>query len=274
MTRGESLIFAAWIGIFGGFLVPRVLGFLTSDLDSVVTVTGIGTGLSVIGAVFLVVLIWWIEGRILKRRQEQLAAAGDASAPGEAEVVAPVAEPSATPVVPDVVQTRSAFAAAPSLSASPVLLEEPAMGPPAEPVPDAPSPAEPGPPQPLAAAVERPTEPARAPARVEPAPAEAQPAPPGPAPDVASTRDPAPPAVPTGAPNLTIRVSSRGMMTAEMDGQSEHVMLDDLGAYAEALSHVGGMATIVVPSDDGMPGLIAKRAQRILEDAGVTVTLA
>jgi hypothetical protein len=50
-------------------------------------------------------------------------------------------------------------------------------------------------------------------------------------------------------------------------------MLDDLGAYAEALSHVGGSATIAVPSDDGMPGLIAKRAKRILEDAGVQVTL-
>jgi hypothetical protein len=76
-----------------------------------------------------------------------------------------------------------------------------------------------------------------------------------------------------GPPNLTIRISTRGMMTAEMDGELEHVMLDDLGPYAEALSHVGGTATIVVPSDEGMPGLISKRAQRILEDAGVRVTI-
>jgi hypothetical protein len=83
----------------------------------------------------------------------------------------------------------------------------------------------------------------------------------------------APPVV-AGPPNLTIRISSRGMMTAELDGEVEHVMLDDLGQYAEALSHVGGTATIVLPSDEGMAGLIAKRAQRILEDAGVTVTIA
>ena len=63
-------------------------------------------------------------------------------------------------------------------------------------------------------------------------------------------------------------------MTAEMDGEIEHVMLDDLGPYAEALSHVGGTATLHVPADEAMPGLIARRAQRILEDAGVQVTLA
>ena len=64
------------------------------------------------------------------------------------------------------------------------------------------------------------------------------------------------------------------MMTAELDGEVEHVMLDDLAQYAEALSHVGGTATIHVPADEGMPTLIGKRAQRILEDAGVHVRLA
>ena len=64
------------------------------------------------------------------------------------------------------------------------------------------------------------------------------------------------------------------MLTAELDGEVEHVMLDDLTPYGEALSHVGGTATIHVPTDEGMPALIAKRAQRILEDAGVPVTLA
>jgi hypothetical protein len=64
------------------------------------------------------------------------------------------------------------------------------------------------------------------------------------------------------------------MLTAEMDGEIEHVMLDDLGPYAEALSDVGGSATIHIPTDEGMPALIGKRAQKILEDAGVSVTLA
>jgi len=85
---------------------------------------------------------------------------------------------------------------------------------------------------------------------------------------------PAAPPPSAGPPNLTIRVTSRGLMTAELDGEIEHVMLDDLGPYAEALSHVAGTATIHVPNDDGMPALIGKRAQRILEDAGVQVTLA
>jgi hypothetical protein len=74
MTRGEALVFAAWIGLFGGFIVPRVLGFFTSDIRTLLTISAIGTGFVVIGAIFLVVLIWWIEGRVLKRREAQLAA--------------------------------------------------------------------------------------------------------------------------------------------------------------------------------------------------------
>ena len=61
-------------------------------------------------------------------------------------------------------------------------------------------------------------------------------------------------------------------MTAEMEGEVEHVILDDLGPYAAALAEAGGSATIVLPSDDSMTDLIGRRAQRILEDAGVQVT--
>jgi hypothetical protein len=77
---------------------------------------------------------------------------------------------------------------------------------------------------------------------------------------------------PERPPHLTIRVASRGMMTAELDGQTEHIILDDLTAYGSALSKAGGRASIVVPQDDDMARLIARRAQRILEDAGVSVT--
>jgi outer membrane biosynthesis protein TonB len=76
-----------------------------------------------------------------------------------------------------------------------------------------------------------------------------------------------------GPPHLTIRVTSRGMITAEMDGETEHVILDDLEAYGSALAKVGGTAAIVVTTDDSMAGLIARRAQRILDDAGVQVTV-
>lgn len=340
MTRGEALVFAAWISIFGGYLVPRVLGFLTSDVGTLVTISGIGTGLVVVGAIFLVALIWWIEGRILRRRETQLAE-------GAGVAVAETLGGSSTPAAPDIVQTRSAFAAAaadaaPSLAPSgtassfrlpggdlpaaepPTPVEEPAPEPvrvpDPEPVraPEAPVVAEPPmvsnsqesvvasepvtamepetvigsapvvasesvvipvpdvAPEPVV--VPEPVvapEPVIAAEPVVPTEPIAAAEPPAPTPEVQLAAEP-PLAAPahTGPPNLKIRVTTRGMMTAEMDGELEHVMLDDLGAYAEALSGVGGTATIVVPSDEGMPGLIAKRAQRILEDAGVQVTIA
>jgi hypothetical protein len=331
MTRGEALVFAAWISIIGGYLVPRVLGFFTSDVRTLITISGIGTGLVVVGAIFLVVLIWWIEGRILRRRETQLAEGGGTAA---AEATAAATPTPAAPTAPDVVQTRSAFAAtatvAPTepatLAAAASSFRLPGAGSPppevplapvTEPTPEPqPEPvAEPSmPPEPVVAStapdpiavpepatalelvvpkpvvVQQPEiaqppadapEPvvAEAPAQPQPEPA-ATPAPiAGPIPAEPIPAEPVPadpvPAVPAaaGPPNLTIRISTRGMMTAEMDGELEHVMLDDLGPYAEALSHVGGTATIVVPSDEGMPGLISKRAQRILEDAGVQVTI-
>ena len=308
MTRGEALVFAAWISIFGGYLAPRVLGFFTSDVRTLVTISGIGTGLVVVGAIFLVVLIWWIEGRILRRRETQLAEAAGA-APAEPT---PASDAEA-PALPDVVLTRSAFAAtasappsettsfrlpggdAPSTEPSPAT-QQPGREPEPQIAAAAPVPAEA-----ITSAVPEPivvpepatalepvvaAEPITAPEPVvvpepavvaEPVPqaeaiAEEPPAHAEPEPEPVARPAPATPA-PAGPPNLMIRISTRGMMTAELDGEVEHVMLDDLEPYAEALSHVGGTATILVPSDDGMPGLIAKRAKRILEDAGVQVTI-
>jgi hypothetical protein len=96
--RGEALVFAAWIGLLGGYLVPRFgasLGLFSSDtLEDAVRVTlivqAVSTALVVVGATFLVALIWWIERRIEARRAAQLAgepapAAGVAgAAPGVA----------------------------------------------------------------------------------------------------------------------------------------------------------------------------------------------
>ena len=323
MTRGEALVFAAWISIFGGYLVPRILGFFTSDVRTLVTISGIGTGLVVVGAIFLVVLIWWVEGRVLRRRETQVAegtgvAVAEATTTGESATAATPA----TPPTPDIVQTRSAFAAAAISTAAatgatsetssfrlpggaappaeaPPLVEEPR--PDLESEPQAASEAtlttEPtdapyaeqsiaGPEPMLEPEPVPPVEPDVAPQPVlAPEPAASAPEPAVSVPESTpvagssavtepSPAAPAPAPAPVGPPNLMIRVTSRGMMTAEMDGELEHVMLDDLGSYAEALSHVGGTATIVVPSDEGMPGLIAKRAQRILEDAGVPVTIA
>ena len=300
--RGEALIFAAWIGLLGGYIVPRVLSFLTADIRTLVTIGGIGTGLMLVGAIFLVALIWWIEGRIARRRAAQLA---DGTAPTEAasapSAVAPQGALTAPQVEPDVVYTRSAFAAAgptagTTLAEPPAAAALPASQPPislpraeAEPASDVatepvivhetvvetpqqvvPEPevateAAPEPqsaPEPELAPVVEP-EPVMA-AELEPVAAEPEPQ----ADTVAASPDTV-----DGPPHLTIRVTTRGMIMAEMDGETEHVILDDLEAYGSALAKVDGTAAIVAPTDDPMAALIARRAQRILEDTGVQVTV-
>jgi hypothetical protein len=259
-SRGEALIFAAWIGLVGGFIVPRVLGFFVGDIRTAVAVSGIATGLMLVGAIFLVALIWWIEGRIAYRRAAQLAEGSSASATLPASVVATGVAPQ---VEPDVVSTRPAFAAAGASaeaaatgSNEPTIAPEPATepGPPAEPEPE-----------PVAES---------SPVAVEP---EAIVVAPEPEPIVAAEPEGietgALPATAAGPPHLTIRVTPRGMITAELDGETEHVILDDLEAYGSALAKVDGTAAIVATTEDSMAALIARRAQRILEEAGVPVTV-
>ena len=327
MTRGEALVFAAWISVFGGYLVPRVLSLFTGDTEALITITGIGVGLSVVGAIFLVVLIWWVEGKVLERRRFQLAGAATqvetspAPVAGVDEVAAePMPEAVIAATALDAARDRSAlaaFATAGSRSTDSFRLpatEEPPLMPAAAIVARPPSETEPhvdsvdeseavatagsdpppatelaeestltptvpppveeaAPTEEVAAAAHISTVPGAGPAVQSPPPTDPAAAPTDPAPARVEPPPPTPAPI-AGPPDLTIRVSSRGMMTAELDGELEHVMLDDLGSYAEALSHVGGTATIHVPTDEGMPALIGKRAQRILEDAGVRVTLA
>ncbi len=270
-SRGEALIFAAWIGLVGGFIVPRVLGFFVGDIRTAVAVSGIATGLMLVGAIFLVALIWWIEGRIAYRRAAQLAE----GSPASATVAATVAATGVVPQVePDVVSTRSAFAAA-GASADTVAAEsnEPniAPGPATEPGP----PAEPEP-EPVAETSPDPV--AVAPEAIVAAPEpEAIVAEPEPEPIVAAepegSETGALAAAAAGPPHLMIRVTPRGMITAELDGETEHVILDDLEAYGSALAKVDGTAAIVAATEDSMADLIARRAQRILEEAGVQVTV-
>jgi hypothetical protein len=77
-----------------------------------------------------------------------------------------------------------------------------------------------------------------------------------------------------GTPHLTIRIVNRGMLQAEMAGESEPVILDDLTAYGQALANAGGTAQIVVAGNDGMAELIARRAQRILAETGIEASIA
>jgi hypothetical protein len=87
--------------------------------------------------------------------------------------------------------------------------------------------------------------------------------------------EPEPAALPAqdDAPHLTIRVVSGGMLQAELSGDSEPVILEDLEAYGAALAKAGGTAEIVVAGSDGMATLIARRAQSILAEAGIQATM-
>jgi len=353
-SRGEALIFAAWIGLLGGFVVPRVFGFLNeisaeteeAALRTQLTIQGISIGLVLVGAIFLVALIWWIEERIARRREAQLAAidaatAGAAPEPADSTdegVTIPDAEPriasappattrwswgdsgdsplaasmgpaagigtaagwDAEPVrrypptpapmaqatgVPDVAVPPDVSVPRPALAASQPAVPQPAAAPQTAP-PAAPQPAPQAGPQPAPLPA---VEPPRAPvAAITPRPEPAapvvpdQPVPPpevAPQPVPAATEvppqpEPAPVTSAGGTPHLTIRIVNFGMLQAEMAGESEPVILEDLTAYGQALANAGGTAQIVVAGSDGMATLIARRAQRILAETGIEASIA
>ncbi len=360
-VRGEAVIFGSWLALLGGVLVPRIGAAVTGTslqsgpdaLRTSMLVAIVASGLVAVGAAGLIALIWWVEGRIERRRAAQLAQAPEAGgaaqppqpaiAPDAAEPVAmrsafaaaganvappaatspwdvsaasapaatrptpPFSLPNVAPAPPpdDVVddaweqvtarRMEAAQVTAPPSEAAPVdapiaaplpeevpeavaedaVVEEPA---PAPPVQEA-APAETQPPL-DAPSVEAPLPvdalaPAETHSAVETtAPVEtpdlqlAEPPEPTPQPDA-----PAAAAEPGGPPHLMIKVGARGMITAEVDGEAEHIILDDLTAYADALAKVDGTAAIHALTDDPMAGLIARRAQRILDDAGVKVTV-
>lgn len=335
--RGEALIFAAWIGLLGGFVVPRVFGLLngltaeTEDaaLRTQLTVQGVAIGLVLVGAVFLVWLIWWIEERISRRRQAQLAAIDVAAAGGTDEpaetneegvdvrYLTPRVRESA-PSTPawmwkdtsdsPLAATGEAGGAAsisgpgwdpeppiigmPVQPPLPVASPAPVAGPPPAPVAE-PLPAPMAGPPSEAAIEPMPVDQLPPIAATEPAPADVPAAVPSPAPqpepqtEAGSPEQPAthpetatparsePAAVPVddGAPHLTIRVVNHGMLQAELNGEQEPVILEDLAAYGSALANVGGTAEIVITGSDDMARLIARRAQQIMADAGIEATI-
>jgi hypothetical protein len=101
--RSEALIFAAWIGLLGGYLVPRLMGYLElfgpATLEEAVRrtliVQSIATALVVVGATFLVALIWWIERRIARRRAAQLEGEPEGAAAVAGAAVAAAAQSTA-----------------------------------------------------------------------------------------------------------------------------------------------------------------------------------
>jgi Na+-transporting methylmalonyl-CoA/oxaloacetate decarboxylase gamma subunit len=361
-NRGEALIFAAWIGLLLGFVVPRLGAFVTgftaeseaAALRSTLTIALISTGFVLVGAIFLVALIWWIEQRIARRREAQLAeidattagasgevaetteegvsvpyaapspqapAAPSAQAPAAPNAQAPAAPSGQAPAAqspwswrdtsdsPLAASTQQAMArgyatpgpgwdnefaiagaaeapAAPAAPApEPAPVAEPASAPQPEPIetgepasPPSPEPeetlepvravgpTETGAPAEAGARFEAvtPTTSAEPEAKAEPEAVRAE------QPPSASQDEPGLAAFTNGgAPHLTIRVTNRGMLQAEMGGEIEPVILEDLTAYGQALANAGGTAEIVLAGNDGMVQLIARRAQRILADTGI-----
>jgi hypothetical protein len=77
--RGDALIAAAWLGLVGGVLVPRfaryVSGPLTLESEDAAATVGllagqVGLGLTIVGAIFLIVLIRQVE-RLAQRRARE-----------------------------------------------------------------------------------------------------------------------------------------------------------------------------------------------------------
>jgi hypothetical protein len=84
-ARADALIAAAWLGLVGGVVVPRFARYVTGPLTlespeaaaSIGLLAGqVGLGLTIVGAIFLIVLIRQVEGLAESRAQE-----GPASAP-------------------------------------------------------------------------------------------------------------------------------------------------------------------------------------------------
>jgi hypothetical protein len=300
-SRGEALIFAAWIGLLGGFVVPRVFGFLNgisaeteeAALRTQLTIQGISIGLVLVGAIFLVALIWWIEERIARRREAQLAAidaatAGAAPEPADSTdegVTIPDAEPRIASAPP--ATTRwfwgdsgdSPLAASkgpgPGIGTAAGWDTEPVLRYPPTPAPMVQATGVPDVVVPPDVAVPPPAPAASQPAAPPPTPQSAVELPPELVAAVPPQPEPAAPVTSAGGtPHLTIRIVNFGMLQAEMAGESEPVILEDLTAYGQALANAGGTAQIVVAGSDGMATLIARRAQRILAEAGIEASIA
>ena len=314
--RGEALIFAAWIGLLGGFFVPRIGGFLGMGSDTLegavnnaLLISGVAAGLVLIGAIFLVVLIWWIEGRIGRRRAEQLgetapaAAAAATAAPGpEVAAIEPrVSTPAGTPTPYD--PMAAPFAPARQTTPTPEPVTPPA---PFVPTPGASMPisgpmvagplgAVPATPtaellhRPITAvtgAASIPTEghiatPSHETPDVErfadarPAWPEPPAVPPAPAasPPPAPTAEAAPPArLPTG-PRLHVRVNSATSMIATLDGESEAISIQELQAAANALARADGSAVVGATPTNFDARRLAQQVVEMLSAAQVPTTM-
>ncbi len=279
--RHEALIFVAWIGLLGGYLVPRFTvyldlfgsGTLEEAVQETLVVQAIATAMVVIGATFLVVLIWWIETRVVRRREAQLAGEPAPVAAGTVTGAAVAAGTPPTPAAGAALAAGTAPGATRSIAAAAGAIGDP-------PTPAATRPAAPDLYRPItaaagAAAIPRTTE---APSSLEAPPApearpELPPAPPSIEPAPAPTTSPLPlQATPTG-PRLYLQVESGTTMIATLDGASEPITLRELHAAAAALARANGSAVIAPATASFEARSLAAEALEVFKDARVPATM-
>jgi hypothetical protein len=92
--RADALIAAAWLGLVGGIIVPRfaryVTGPLTLESPDAASTIGllagqVGLGLTIVGAIFLIVLIRHVESIAERRAQARTSQAPDPALQGSAQ---------------------------------------------------------------------------------------------------------------------------------------------------------------------------------------------
>jgi hypothetical protein len=286
-SRGSYLISAAWIGLFTGYLLPRFGGFV-NDIGSE-TLEGYVRNLVILqilslllvltGSVLLVMLIWWVEGRIL-RRQTALSeagpeglppiatAAGKAAAPGGVawavggpatnfETTAPIVNTpppivnTPAPVVNTVPGPLGAVAVG---NAPDAMFNRPITALTGTAGPMAATPAHSGA-DPLEGYVPASDEPAALPFAPQPAAA----------PEAAAT-----PA--SGGPRLELAIAADGSMIATLDGESEPITIKEVREAAKVLARVDGSAAVSVGDVTPAATSMAAQALQILADAGVPAT--
>ncbi len=102
---GERYIVAAWLGLVGGIFLPwivgRVAGFVPLGLDDRVrldlAVSGVAEGLTVVGVIFLVMVVRWVETHEEAKAAAIPGSGAAPAAPAPAADAAPDAGPSAIP---------------------------------------------------------------------------------------------------------------------------------------------------------------------------------
>jgi MFS family permease len=244
--RGGALIFAAWIGLLAGFLIARfgpiISAFSSRTIEGAMrnqlVVQGLATGVVVVGAIFLVMLIWWIEVRIARHRRQQLADLAGApivvgALPALAGVGSAVAWPStsARVMVPGPLGAMPAPIVTGRLPAASIATATAAV-------------AIPTPPLPVVVADDQPHA-ERTSAALEPA----------------------------AGPRIHLRVERDASMVATLDGESEPITLDGLRAAATALAHAGGSATVTADATSPEARSRAQEALEILTNARVPADL-